>query len=88
MTRVQLNIWGRGPARACAGYVLVRDYERPREAVCRRIARDTGLDVITCRHDGSSPDADIYQVTLGRPLPRRLGGGWTDIGENWFSVPR
>jgi hypothetical protein len=65
--------------------------ERPIEAVCRAIGRKSGLQVVTCRHDGtqmgrSRPVAEHYQLTLGRRIARRYGGGYAVEGELWVAV--
>ena len=88
---VRIATWGRRGLGTIA--VRVEAGEPPIDAAPRGIDRRTGLQVCGCRSDsvapalGSHPEAAHYQITLGRPLPRRLGGGWSVEGELWAAIP-
>lgn len=91
--RVDFRAWGRMAAEVdLPAYAMRRSDETNSEAVCRAVARRTGLAVVTCRQDGVSLDRGQpyeahYQLTLGRPVSRRLGGGYSVEGELWVAVP-
>jgi hypothetical protein len=63
-------------------------YEGKAAAVARSIARRAGLECGSLRHDSDTADSSIYEVTLGRSIPRRRGGGFSVEGACWFSIPR
>lgn len=93
MRTITIKSWGRhglGPFRVRVDDDL--EYCSAEEAVARSVARRTGLCVVTMRQDGTAlergrPESRHYQITLGKPLPRRLGGGWSVEGELWVAIP-
>lgn len=90
MTSIRIGTWGTAGLGTIT--VRVRDGEPIMDAVQRSVARRTGYAVVTCRSDGTEldcgrPVAQHHQMTLGSPVPRRLGGGWNVEGEIWVSVP-
>jgi hypothetical protein len=73
-------------------YAMRKAGEWPIGAVCRAIARKTGLTVVTCRSDGYRLEQDKpieahYQLTLGSRIDKRFGGGYSVEGELWVAVP-
>lgn len=96
MTRtILVSGWGKGAQRHNLGSFTVRRREEDysdAEAVARSVARRTGLSVCTCRWDGTAlsngrPESNHYQMTLGRPVSRRLGGGYSVDSELWVAIP-
>lgn len=94
--RIKIDAWGIQPNRlrgSIGGMAIVRDGDTPVEAVCRSIERRTGLSVIACRSDGTRldgrgrPEANTYEITLGRVLAKRFGGGYSVDGRCWIAVP-
>lgn len=90
--RINFSNWGRGCGRPLPAWAMCEEYEEPIEAVIRAIERRTGLTVCTSRDDGISimhgrPESRHYQLTLGKALPRRLGGGYSVYGEVWIAIP-
>jgi hypothetical protein len=84
----QLNnwsIWGLRGRLAGLEVTSIRqqDDESRIAAVCRSVARRTGLAVANCRLDSRSPDGTIYEVTLGKPL---RSGGYAVEGGFWARV--
>lgn len=55
--------------------------------VASAIERATGLSVVNMQSQGSDNEGNHYQITLGRPLPRRYGGGYSVEGSLWVKVP-
>lgn len=89
MSMIKVSTWGNvkiGDFR-----VRVPDYDVI-GSVRRSIERRTGLRVVTCYVDGCSMNAGKlesrhYQMTLGRPLPRKTGGGYSVSGQVWVAIP-
>jgi hypothetical protein len=87
--RINFNYWGAQRLRMPA-YAMMGDAFSRIDAVCRAIARSTGLAVANCRGDGTAldrhgrPEADHYELTLGRPL---RSGGYSVEGRLWVSLP-
>lgn len=79
------SIWGlRGRfADLKVASIRQQDDESRIAAVCRSVARRTGLAVANCRLDSRSPDGAIYEITLGKPL---RSGGYAVEGAFWARV--
>lgn len=60
---------------------------KPVNCVARSVARATKLDVINVQSQGEDREGNIYQLTLGRSVPRRFGGGYSVEGSLWVKVP-
>lgn len=91
MTTITITTWG---YRHLNTTIRVRAYpdERAIQAVCRSIARRTRLDVVSYQDQGTAlshgrPESQHYSLQLGRPVPRKLGGGWSGAGEVWVAIP-
>ena len=90
-SRVHFFSWGR---RAIPdGYVVLSPSETVPDAIRRRVERVSGHTIIVFRHDGTAiergrPVAEHYQITLGDPVARRYGGGYSVVGELWVGVRR
>lgn len=88
---VEVRTWGRSGLGNFS--VRVDDETSAVEAARRSIARRSGLEIATCRSDGTAldkrgePESHHYHVTLGAPVPREQGGGWSVKGELWFAIP-
>lgn len=88
--RVKIKVWGAAAGRFnFASFAIVPDGESSSYAIARSIARTTGLEWCggPCG-DGYNADSMHYHGTLGKPIPRKRGGGWSVVAELWFSVPR
>ena len=93
--RVAFQSWGILPERLrdlVPGSCYVVQGESITDAVARSVERGTRLSVVTMRADGTSlshgvPEARIYALTLGTPLPRKVGGGYSVEGSLLVSVP-
>lgn len=70
------------------GRVRVRRGEEPLGAVCRRVRRDSGLLVVGCRADvyDTGERCQHYEITLGRPVSGRCGGGYSVEGRLWVRI--
>lgn len=70
-------------------YALVPSDEAPIAAIKRALERVSGDTAVTCRLDSCTAKRDprtyYYQITMGRPVPRRLGGGYNVTGEVWVT---
>lgn len=95
MKRVAFRAWGIRPERLrdlIPGYAMRHEHEGASEAVCRAIGRATGYAVVTCSPQGTSlehgkAESNHFQLTLGTPIPRRRGGGFSVEGTVWIAVP-
>ncbi len=94
--RVTFSAWGIYPAKLRERWptyaVAVAD-ESGMEAALRAIQRATRLSVVVCRPDATAlddhgrPEARHYEVTLGRAVARRFGGGYSVEGRAWLAIP-
>lgn len=95
MKRITFRAWGIRPERLqdlIPAYAVRHEHEGAAEAVCRAIGRATGHVVVTCSPQGTSlehgkGESNHYQLTLGTPVARRLGGGYSVEGTVWIAVP-
>lgn len=93
MTRVTYSSWGEQGSAVTPAYAVQKDHETRIEAVKRAIGRASKLTVCACSSQGTSldnkgrPESRHYQITLGRAVPRRLGGGCSVEGSVWVAIP-
>jgi hypothetical protein len=91
--RIYFEHWGaRGSVRIPAYAVRTEGDDSDMKAVARAVAAASGLATCGCSPQGTVLDGDLewaehYELTLGRPLPRRVGGGFSVEGSVWVSVP-
>lgn len=91
--RIKFQHWGtRGPIQVPA-YAVRQSDESSLDAVCRAIASKSRLK-LACRPSDQGTElergtavARHYELTFGRPVPRRLGGGMSVEGSVWVALP-
>lgn len=89
------GIASRAPLRGTVRYDPANpDRERPIQAVCARIERETRAHCYPVRHDSDNVNRDgevtssIFEITITRPVARRYGGGHTVLGVVWAVVSK
>jgi len=96
--RIHFSTWGENPdSLDIASYAVVHVdddgyFDAKLDAVKRSIERTTGLAICGCTPQGQAcsngvPESSHYQITLGRPVSRRYGGGYSVEGGLWVSIP-
>jgi len=93
-TRIQFDHWGLRGSVKIPAYAMRQPEETNVDAVARSIARKSGLDIASrptpqgteCDENGR-PRANQFELTFGRPVPRRHGGGMSVEGSVWVSIP-
>lgn len=93
MTTIRYATWGRGTSELDLGTSCRRlGGESDLDAVVRSVCRRTGLSICAGpRNEGTAlvrnqPVARHYAFTIGRPVSRRLGGGYTPVAEVWVAI--
>ena len=94
-TTRRYTVWGlKGDAKAMtSGTVRYAAGDDAIDALTRRIARLTRCSVITARSDGEEMEhgevvSSHYEITIGHPIPRKRGGGYSVEGSLWAAIYR
>ena len=91
--RVYYQSWGIRGALAVGEYAVDKgEGGGPLGAVRSSLERRNDLSVCGCSPQGTSlsdgePESRHFQITLGRPLPRKVGGGYSVEGSVWVAIP-
>ena len=91
--RVQFAHWGNSSDLRIPAYAVAATDEDDLDAVTRAVAAANRLSVCCCSPQGSAlcDDGTVesrhYEVTLGRPVPGRHGGGTSVEGSVWIAIP-
>jgi hypothetical protein len=91
--RMTFSAWGipRRLRDLITGTCYRHDDESAIGAVCRHLERQTRLSVVACRLDNHRRDRGVvigaqYEITLGRGLDPRYGGGYSVDGRVWVEI--